>query len=468
MNDGKIKEADMLSEAFKKNMRKIPSLDADALFEALETGEAVRGLRVNTLKVSTEEFLARTNLHLTGLEYASDGFILESDAAVGSTPSHHAGEFYLQDPGAMATVNALDIKEGFVCLDMCAAPGGKSSQIAAKIGDGGLLVANEFVPKRAKIAVGNFERLGLRNTIVTSLDTAELGELFLEYFDLVLADVPCSGEGMFRKSKEALDEWSEENVIASARRALTILENGAKTVKRGGFLLHSTCTFSLPENEMVVDAFLKKHPDFKLVEVNKALQKCTDDGVRFEGCTAQNIEYCRRFYPHISRGEGQFIALMKRDTGGGSGGKILYKDASRPLRGAELEAVRRFFRENMARDRSSEVRYAGENLVLIPHGMPLMPRSVFCSGVLLGEIKKGILTPSHQFFSAYGQEFLRKENLLPSDGRVEKYLHGEEIDAMETTGSGWCAVLYNGVTLGGAKLSGGRLKNHYPKGLRRP
>lgn len=458
----------MLSETFKEKMRKIPSLDADALFEALETAAAVRGLRVNTVKVSVEEFLQKSDLPLTRLEYASDGFVLESDASVGSTPSHHAGEFYLQDPGAMATVNALDIERGFVCLDMCSAPGGKSSQIAAKIGDEGLLIANEFVPKRAKIAVGNFERLGLRNTMVTSLDTAELGELFEEYFDLVLADVPCSGEGMFRKSAEALSEWSEGAVLASAERALTILENGAKTVKRGGFLLHSTCTFSLEENEMVVDAFLKNHPDFKLVKVNAALQDCTSDGVRFEDCTTENIEYCRRFYPHLSRGEGQFIALMKRDAGDGQGEKIRYKDASRPIRGAELDAVRRFFRENMTRDRSAEVRYAGENLVLIPHGMPLMPRSVFCAGVLLGEIKKGILTPSHQFFSAYGQEFLRKENLSPGDSRVEKYLHGEEIDAKETDGSGWCAILYNGVTLGGAKLSGGRLKNHYPKGLRRP
>ena len=458
----------MLSEEFKEKMRKIPGLDAEALFLALECGEPVRGLRVNTLKIGIEDFLSKTDLDLAPLEYASDGFILMGGESVGASPSHHAGEFYLQDPGAMATVNALDIAKGSVCLDMCSAPGGKSSQIAAKIGDEGLLIANEYLPKRCKIAVGNFERLGLRNVIATSLDTAELPRLFENYFDVVLADVPCSGEGMFRKSEEALRDWSPENVEMCAQRAIRILENGAPTVKNGGYLIHSTCTFSIEENEMVVSKFLENHPEFHLVEVNKALQNATCPGVRFEGCTTDNIELCRRFYPHISPGEGQFIALMKKDGCDGERGRILYKDAARPLPVAALIAVRKFFSENMTCDRSQDVRLAGENLVLIPHGAALMPRSVFCSGVLLGELRGEILIPSHHFFSAYGNEFIRKENIEPNDARIEKYLHGEEIDAISSEGSGWCAILLGGVPLGGAKLSGARLKNHYPKGLRKP
>ena len=458
----------MLNEAFKEKMRKIPSLDCDALFSALEEGEAVRGLRINIVKTDIAAFLAQCNLPLKKLPYADDGFILESDEPLGNTPEHHAGQFYLQDPGAMATVNAVDIKRGFVCLDMCAAPGGKSSQIAAKIGDEGLLIANEFVPKRAKTAVGNFERLGLKNTIVTSLDTRELPRLFDGFFDLVLADVPCSGEGMFRKSEEALRDWSEENVRASAERALKILENAAPTVKARGFLLHSTCTFSLEENEMTVSAFLERHPEFHLVEVTDAVKECTACGVRYNGCRTKNIEFCRRFYPHISPGEGQFIALMQKDCGGEQARGVRYKDASRPLPKELFDAVRRFFRENMACDLSDRVRLSGNNLVLIPHGVPLMPSSVFCCGVLLGEVRKGVLIPSHQFFSAYGKDFLRREHLNRGDGRIEKYLHGEEIDAIQAEGSGWCAVFYEGSALGGAKLSGGRLKNHYPKGLRRP
>ena len=456
----------MLSEDFKERMRRIPGLDAEALFCALEDGAPVRGLRVNTLKISVEDFLKRTHLKLTPLGYAEDGFILDGGDGIGASPEHHAGEFYLQDPGAMATVNALDIKEGAVCLDMCSAPGGKSSQIAAKIGDSGLLIANEYVPKRCKIAVGNFERLGLRNTIAVSLDTEELSRLFENFFDVVLADVPCSGEGMFRKSEEALRDWSIENVLMCQERAIRILENGASTVKGGGYLVHSTCTFSIEENEMVVSRFLEKHPEFHLVEVNKALQKATAPGVRFDGCSTKNIELCRRFYPHISPGEGQFVAVMKKD--GDAAERILYKDASRPLSRDAMQAVRRFFSENMSSDRSSDVRMSGEKLVLVPREVAIMPRSVFCSGVLLGELRGGLIVPSHHFFSAYGNEFIRKENLSPGDERIEKYLRGEEIDAISAEGGGWCSILLGGVPLGGAKLSAGRLKNHYPKGLRKP
>lgn len=456
----------MLSEDFKNKMRRIPGLDSEALFCALEDAAPVRGLRINTLKISTADFLKKTGLKLTPLEYADDGFILHEGDGIGASPEHHAGEFYLQDPGAMATVNALDIKEGWICLDMCSAPGGKSSQIAAKIGDSGLLIANEYVPKRCKIAVGNFERLGLRNTVAVSLDTEELGRLFENFFDFVLADVPCSGEGMFRKSEEALRDWSVENVLMCQERAIRILENGASTVKGGGYLVHSTCTFSIEENEMVVSRFLEKHPEFHLVEVNKTLQNATAPGVRFDGCKTENIEFCRRFYPHISPGEGQFIAVMKKD--GEAKGGLLYKDASRPLPREALQAVRRFFMENMTCDRSSDVRLSGENLVLIPHGAAILPRSVFCSGVLLGELRGGLIVPSHHFFSAYGNEFIRKENISPGDARIEKYLRGEEIDAREAEGGGWCSILYDDVPLGGAKLSGGRLKNHYPKGLRKP
>ncbi|MBQ8720402.1 MAG: RNA methyltransferase [Clostridia bacterium] len=425
-------------------------------------------MRVNTLKCSKEEFLSKTSLTLTPLEYEECGFILVEREGVGNTAAHHSGEIYLQDPGAMATVNAVRLEKGMICADLCSAPGGKSSQIAEKIGEAGFLLANEFLPKRAKIAVGNFERLGLKNTVVTSLDTKELPKLFSEFFDLVLLDAPCSGEGLFRKNSEASEEWSVSGVRTCAERQDYIFENAAPLVKEGGRLLYSTCTFSLEENEMRVAAFLSRHPEFELIEVEEAVRRSTADGIAFEGCKIDNIKLCRRFYPHIHPGEGQFIALMRKTEGKNPKRRIFYSDSSAPLKKSERDIVRRFFRDNMKTDRTDEVRRHGENLVIIPHGYPLMPRSVFCAGVLLGHIQKGVLTPSHQFFSAYGDEFLRRERILGSDARLEAYLRGEEIDAKEVSENGWCSIAFGNTSLGGAKAVSGRLKNHYPKGLRKP
>ena len=446
----------------------MPNTDAEALLTALRDGEAVKGLRVNTVKCSLEEFRKKTNLCLTPIAYEKNGYIIKDSEGIGNTAAHHSGEIYLQDPGAMATLNALNLENGMICADLCSAPGGKSSQIAERIGEEGFLLANEFLPKRAKIAVGNFERLGLKNTVVTSLDTGELPKLFSEFFDFVLADAPCSGEGLFRKASAAHEEWSVENVMLCAKRQSYILDNAAPIVKEGGKLLYSTCTFSLEENEMTVDAFLCRHPEFELIEVKEELRCATADGIDFPGCRAKNISYCSRFYPHITPGEGQFMALMQKREGNNPKKRILYNDSSRPLERSERETVRRFFLENMKKDRSDEVRRHGENLVLIPHGYPLMPRSVFCAGVLLGHIQKGVLTPSHQFFSAFGGEFLRQEHLDSSDARLDSYLRGEEIEAKEIGTNGWCSVAFGNTPLGGAKAVSGRLKNHYPKGLRKP
>ena len=373
---------------------------------------------------------------------------------------------YVQDPGAMATANALDILTGWRVADLCAAPGGKSGQAAAKIGDGGFLLSNEFVPKRAKTIVSNFERLGVKNAIVTSLDTKELPKLYRHFFDLVIVDAPCSGEGMFRKSDEAVMEWSEENVALCAARQTEIMKNAAPLVKVGGYLLYSTCTYSLEENEMIVDAFLKENPDFSLTEVKPALVNATADGIVFSGDAEPTLKLTRRFYPHTSRGEGQFIALMKCVGGQDDAQTILYKDASASPTKSELSAIERFFKENLISRPDGKIIRVGENLVLSSHGMPIPPRSVFSAGVLIGRVEKELLFPSHQFFSAYGHLFKRQENLTRGDARVQKYLLGEEIDAKSFSEGGWCSVIYEGAVLGGGKASLMKIKNHYPKGLR--
>ncbi len=447
----------MLPERFKERMKNILG-DEYGDFEAALSEPNVRGVRVNTSKISVSDFLASTSLTLDKISYTDDGFIPENAEGIGRTAEHHAGMFYVQDPGAMATVKAIDIERGWRVLDSCAAPGGKASQLASAVGDEGFLLANEFVPKRAKIIVGNFERLGIKNAVVTSLDTARLAEMFSAYFDLVLCDAPCSGEGMFRKYDEAVSEWSEENVLTCTKRQSEILENVQKCVKAGGYLLYSTCTYSVEENEGIVSEFLKNHPEFSLCEVKDELKRVTSDGLM--GMTA-----ARRFYPHKTRGEGQFIALLKKDENCGDLPTILYKDNAKPLSKADEAVARAFLKDNLDTAFSGRLISAGEQVALVSHDVPLPPYSVFMGGVLLGEIKKGMLFPHHQFFSAYGAHMKRKVELKKGDARVEKYLRGEEIES-DIQDSGWCAVTYEGAALGGGKISGGRVKNHYPKGLR--
>ena len=429
-----------------------------AAFESALGEKNVRAVRINTSKISVKDFLSKTALTLSPISYADDGFIPTDCEGIGKSAEHHSGMFYVQDPGAMATVKALDIQPAWKVLDACSAPGGKASQLASAIKDSGSILANEYVPKRAKIIVSNFERLGIKNAVVTSLDTAKIGEMFSSYFDLVLCDAPCSGEGMFRKYDEALEEWSEENVLLCADRQKTILNNLAKTVKDGGYLLYSTCTYSTEENEGVVGEFLKEHTDFSLVPVKDNLKESTADGLF-------GFTEARRFYPHLTKGEGQFIALMKKDENSGNLPTIPYKEKVILPSKDEISVVKKFISDNLITPPCGRLIKWGEEIVLVSHDIPIPPYSVFMPGISLGEVKKGNFFPHHQFFSAYGTDFKRQEKLTRDDPRTEKYLRGEEIDS-ELNENGWCAVCYEGVALGGGKISGGRVKNHYPKGLR--
>ncbi len=455
----------MLPEKFKEKMQKILGNEYPDFINAIENGDAVRGMRVNLAKTSLEDLLSVCTLPFRKIPYTDSGFILNDPSPMGRSPLHHAGMIYMQDPGAMAPISAIDIKPDWWIADLCSAPGGKSSQAAERLGDGGFILSNEYVPKRAKIVVGNFERLGIKNAMVTSLDTSELAKMFEGCFDLVIVDAPCSGEGMFRKSDEAIEAWSDENVELCQARQKDILENAKGLVKAGGYLIYSTCTYSPEENEDNVIDFLHKNTDFSLIPAKQPLIDATSDGIVRDGSEGLNIELTRRFYPHISQGEGQYLALMKKRENPQEKPRILYKDSSKPLSKAENELVSDFFKTTLISTPEGRLARVGENIVLIPHGCPVPQHSVFMSGVLLGEIKGKTIIPSHQFFSVYGRLFKSRIDLSPSSEDIEKYLHGEEIDAPSDI-SGFTAVTVAGVPLGGGKASGGRLKNHYPKGLR--
>jgi NOL1/NOP2/fmu family ribosome biogenesis protein len=371
----------------------------------------------------------------------------------------------------MSALSALDIKPGWAVLDACSAPGGKSTQAAAKIGNAGFILSNEFVPKRAKTVVSNFERLGVRCGVVTSLDTAELPKMFRAVFDLVIADVPCSGEGMFRKSDEALSEWSEENVCSCQRRQLEIMKNLPSLVKPGGYLLYSTCTYSPEENEETVAAFLDRHADFSVCKVADAVIAHTADGIDVTNGKYPELAQCRRFYPHISPGEGQFVALLRRDEEA-SVGKKLVKDAFTALGKNDRAVAEAYCRETIGR-MPLGLGLCGSNVVAFEAhetlGIPLPPFGVVAAGVALGELRKGRIVPHHHYFMAFGTAFVSKCVLDAKESAVERYLAGEEIDVPDTS-NGLCAVCLTmgdaQIPLGGGKLVNGRLKNYYPKGLR--
>ncbi len=418
----------------------------------------VRAFRVNTDKISTEDF-SKINIFSTEkIPYVENGFYLNYDK-IGNHPYHHAGMIYVQEPGAMAPAECLEIEKDWKILDMCAAPGGKSTHLRNKLGANGVLVSNEIIPSRCKILTGNIERLGLRNTVTTCMDTKKLAKTFPDTFDLIMVDAPCSGEGMFRKEEIAIDEWSEENVKMCAERQKEILENACICLKDGGYIIYATCTFSLDENEMTVDAFLKEHPEFELVKARDEVIENTSDGIFFDGCQTESIHLARRFYPHKSKGEGQFMAVLHNKNEFFDTAKKQKKEA------VKLDkCVVDFLKDTLSDyDESNVLMYNGNPVYFTPD-FEVKKGSAFSCGVTIGEIKKNYILPHHQFFMAMGKDFKRKIELSPDSEEMKKYLHGEEFET--DSPNGWAVVTTEGCSVGGVKVVSGRAKNHYPKGLR--
>jgi len=448
-----------LPAEFTARMQGLLGEEEFARYEASFHQNAVRAFRVNTEKISVEEFAKIAPFSAEPIPYVPTGFYLDYDK-IGNHPFHHAGMIYVQDPGAMATAECVEIRPDWWILDLCAAPGGKSSQLRNKLGEEGVLISNEIVPSRCKILTGNIERLGFRNTATTCLDPARVAQIFPETFDMIMVDAPCSGEGMFRKDDTAIREWSVDNVLRCAQRQKGILEQAVKALRPGGYMVYATCTFSLEENEMVVDDFLRRHPDFELIPVREQVRQYTDDGVSYEGCTCQNIREARRFYPHRSRGEGQFMAVL-HDT---------RPSVPRPAP-AKRPAVRPdpvvldFLRDTLTDYDPEQVALYNGNPVCVSPALAPEKGVAFSCGVTIGELRKNYVQPHHQFFMAMGRQFKRKIELDPNSPELERYLRGEAL-AVDCE-NGWAVITTKGCTVGGVKVSSGRAKNHYPKGLRK-
>lgn len=446
-----------LPREYSDRMKKILGSDYEEYINSLNDSP-VRAFRVNTNKITLEDFKKINIFSKEEIPYVENGFYLDYDK-IGNHPYHHAGMIYVQEPAAMAPVECVDIESDWKVLDMCAAPGGKSTQLKNKLGENGILVSNEIIPSRCKILTGNIERLGLNNCVVTCMNTAKLAKTFPKAFNLVMCDAPCSGEGMFRKEEAAINEWSNENVIMCSERQSEILDNAAKLVTNGGYIIYATCTFSVEENEMTVDNFLKNHPEFELVPVNKRIIKHTVDGIEFEGCECKDIKFTRRFYPHVSKGEGQFMAVLHNTLDTFSESKHIKKTDGKIDR-----IVEEFLNDTLSEYNKSHVLSYNGNPVYFSPDFEIPKGAAFCCGITIGEIKKNYILPHHQFFMAMGKYFNRIINLSAESDETKKFLHGEEFET--DCINGWAVVMVDGCSVGGVKVVNGRAKNHYPKGLR--
>lgn len=450
-----------LPDAYTQRMKALLGGDFDAYMASFDA-RPQRGLHVNQAVISLEDFNALAGIDAQMLPFYRGGYTFDEEG-MGNHPYHHAGIFYIQEPSAMSPVASLDLDPCWQVLDLCAAPGGKSSQLAMAV-PGGLLVSNDPVISRCKILTQNIERMGYPNVITTCLDVSAFSTSCPAYYDLVLADTPCSGEGMFRKDEGAIREWSPGLVEKCALRQREILEHAGQALKPGGYLIYSTCTFSLEENEMNVLRFLKDHPDFSLLSCREEVIRVTRPGVDLPGSEGVDMSLCRRFYPFGPQsGEGQFIALMRK-SGDPAERQVCPEQPRERLTEAEKKMTFDFLRDTLASMDEISIFKKGETIRYFePEFSPVFP--MFSCGVNLGKVENRRFKPAHQLFSALGSRFARKIELHRQDERLARYLRGEGFPC-DGTPDGWAAVMTGGVPLGGAKLVNGMAKNHYPKGLR--
>jgi len=422
-----------------------------------------QGLRIHPGKATPEHIAAISGLfQLTRVPWCETGYYYSESAKPGKHPYHAAGLYYIQEPSAMSAVELLDPEPGDIVLDLAAAPGGKSTQITGKLQGRGLLVANEIHPARAKILAENIERMGVTNAVVTQMAPDPLAERFPHFFDKMMVDAPCSGEGMFRKDPQAVEEWSPDHVKMCAARQWDILQAAVTMLKPGGVLAYSTCTFNTSENESTVDAVLARFPSFELLRVE-------------------------RIWPHRHAGEGHFVALLRKgddEAAAGHGtaanarrGKAAGKRTASPR--PEEEAMRLFLA--FAAEAlpgfelpPGEAVLFGEQLYWLPaaDNCPfdrsyLNGLKVLRPGLHLAEVKKSRIEPSHALALALPPGSARQTLDFPAEApEIDRFLRGETIDRAPGD-NGWVLVATDGLALGWGKRSGDQVKNHIPKGLRR-
>lgn len=453
---------------FEKKMKALLGDEWDDFLYSYDNNR-FQALRFNTLKVQSPEEIMRI-LKVLGISsdkrvlWANEAYYFDENVRPGKHPYHEMGLYYIQEPSAMSAAALLAPKPDMRVLDLCAAPGGKSTQLATYLGDSGLLVSNEINTQRSRILSQNIERMGIKNAIVTNEDSFVLASHFPGFFNAIQVDAPCSGEGMFRKLPEAIEQWSMENVAICAARQKEILDNAAVMLKPGGTIVYSTCTFSKEENEDVIEYFLEKHPDFTLEEME-------------------------RFWPHKVDGEGHFVAKLVRrgsvDTGFKSDRQTKKiknnknrKNETKPaLTKENMKLLSEFLDETISDDmvaliKNSRLVMFGEQLYRLPDmEVDIKGLKVQRAGLHIGEFKKQRFEPSHSLALALKLSEAKNVVKLTCDNpQTIGFFNGQSVMLSDEQAAeckkGWALVCVDGYPAGWGKVNGTQVKNHYPKGLR--
>lgn len=428
-----------------------------------------QALRFNTLKVQSHEEIMRILMVLEissdkRVSWANEAYYFDENVRPGKHPYHEMGLYYIQEPSAMSAAALLAPKPGMRVLDLCAAPGGKSTQLATYLGDSGLLVSNEINTQRSRILSQNIERMGIKNAIVTNEDSFVLASHFPGFFNAIQVDAPCSGEGMFRKLPEAIEQWSMENVAICVARQKEILDNAAVMLKPGGTIVYSTCTFSKEENEDVIEYFLERHPDFTLEEME-------------------------RFWPHKVDGEGHFVAKLvrrgcvdtdlkaDRKTKKNKNSKNRKNETKPAFTKENMKLLSEFLDETISEDMAAWIKNSrlvmfGEQLYRLPDmEVDIKGLKVQRAGLHIGEFKKQRFEPSHSLALALKiSEAKNVVKLTWDDPQTTGFFNGQSVmlsdEQTAECKKGWALVCVDGYPAGWGKVNGAQVKNHYPKGLR--
>lgn len=422
-----------LPEEFLVRMRSDLGTEFDKFLKSYAL-PAEKGIRVNTLKIDKELFKQLFPFSLEQTPWEENGFYVKSESP-GKTIYHAAGLYYVQEPSAMSVAPNLGVKRGDRVLDLCSAPGGKGTQLAQYLCGEGIIFLNEINFQRAKILSSNVERLGIKNSVVTCASPEVLAKYFDNYFDKILVDAPCSGEGMFKKESEAIPEWSLDNVDKCAVRQAEILESAYRMLAGGGRLVYSTCTFAPKEDEIQMDNFLARHNDCKFIVMNKLL-------------------------PHKIRGEGHFYAVIEKSVGVRN-----EKSLHLPMvKDKKMLALYREWEQQNLSLKFENIHAVGQTLYSLPFEMPYTVNiQTLRAGVRLGDVTGNRFEPSHSLAMSLSAS---QANTLEVDEKTAlNYLKGLTFDCTEDI-KGWRLVIYKGYPLGWTKIANGVAKNRLPKGIR--
>lgn len=454
-----------LPNKYLESMKEMLGQDFDAYLKSFEDTR-LYGLRVNNLKISTEDFLKISPFKLTPIPWIENGFYYEEDEKPAKHPYYYAGLYYIQEPSAMTPANVLPINEGDVVLDMCAAPGGKSTELAAKLNNTGLLVTNDISNSRTKALLKNVEINGCNKICVLNEDPKLIADRFSEFFDKILIDAPCSGEGMFRKDNKLIKAWEKTGPEVFSEIQKSVIMSGAKMLKPGGMMLYSTCTFSKLEDEETIMHLLTNRDDFELVDI-KPYEGFSHGFEISSEAKAKNINKTVRIFPHKMKGEGHYVALLRK-KGDNEINNIRY--ISQGFNSKVPTEVTDFLDSFNFEYDKKYINIRGTYVYLVSKYMQEEKGlRIIRNGLLLGEIKKNRFEPSQALAMALKlSDYPNVINLDVKDERVVKYLKGETLDCDDFTDvkDGWVLIGVSGYPLGWGKFKNGQVKNKYLAGWR--